>query len=91
MAAILPIIYPILMHALTPDGLDSIDDGLDCINIFIYYGCDRQIGVPLELWKFLPQMLFMVAGDANDVDGGFAFEQLSQVSICVQNFIAKDP
>ena len=91
MAAILPIIYPILMHSLTTDGLDAIDDGLDCINVFVYYGCDKQIGVPVQLWKLLPQMLFMVAGDANDVDGGFAIEQLSQVAICVQNFIARDP
>ena len=36
LAQILPIIYPILMHSLTPDGLDAIDDGLDCINIFTY-------------------------------------------------------
>jgi len=47
MAAILPIIYPILMHSLTTDGLDAIDDGLDCINVFVYYGCDKQIGVPV--------------------------------------------
>ena len=40
LASILPIIYPILMHTLTPDGLDSIDEGLDVTNIFIYYACD---------------------------------------------------
>ena len=52
---ILPIIYPILMHSLTPDGLDAIDDGLDCINIFIYYACDKETTrVPNELWKLLP-------------------------------------
>ena len=91
MARILPIIYPILLHSLTPDGLDAIDEGLDCTNIFIYYACDRETRVPNELWKMLPQMIYMVGGTDTDIDGGFAFEYLGQVSICLQNFIAKDP
>ena len=89
--AILPIIYPILMHSLTPDGLDAIEEGLDCINIFIYYACDRTTRIPAELWKLLPQMMYIVAGKQDDVDGGFAFEFLGQVAVCLQNFIAKDP
>jgi hypothetical protein len=32
------IIYPILMHSLTPDGLDAIEDGLDCIALILYHG-----------------------------------------------------
>lgn len=80
-----------MMHSLTPDGLDSIDDGLDCINIFIYYACDRETRVPAELWKLLPQLMFITGGTDDDVDGGFAQEQLSQVVVCLQNFIAKDP
>ena len=35
--------------------------------------------------------MFITGGNDNDIDGGFAFEQLSQVVICIQNFIAKDP
>ena len=31
------IIFPILMHSLTLDGLDAIEDGLDCIALFVYY------------------------------------------------------
>jgi hypothetical protein len=76
LAQILPIIYPILMHSLTPDGLDAIDEGLDVINIFIYYACDTSTGVNPNLWKLLPQMMYMVAGNENDVDGGYAFEYL---------------
>mmetsp|Transcript_42364 Transcript_42364/g.55849 ORF Transcript_42364/g.55849 Transcript_42364/m.55849 type:complete len:774 (-) Transcript_42364:479-2800(-) len=91
LASILPIIYPILMHCLTPDGLDSIDDGLDCTNIFIYYACDRESRVPVELWKLLPQMMYITGGNDDDVDGGFAFEQLPAVISCLQNFVAKDP
>lgn len=79
------------MHSLTPDGLDAIDDGLDCINVFVYYACDNETRVPNELWKLLPQMLYIVAGNADDVDGGFAHEYLGQVCIILQNFVCKDP
>ena len=36
-------------------------------------------------------MMFMVAGNDDDIDGGYAFEFLGQVAIILQNFIAKDP
>jgi len=32
------VIYPILMHSLTPEGLDAIEDGIDCITMLLYYG-----------------------------------------------------
>lgn len=32
------IVYPILMHSLTSDGLDAIEDGLDCIALILYHG-----------------------------------------------------
>lgn len=76
---------------MTPDGLEAIEEGLDCINIFIYYACDKESRVPNELWKILPQLIYITAGNADDVDGGYGFEFLQQVSICIQNFIAKDP
>lgn len=31
-------VYPMLLHSLTPDGLDSIEDGLDCIALILYHG-----------------------------------------------------
>ena len=87
----MPIIFPILTHSLTPDGLESIEEGLDCINIFIYYGCDQSTRVPIELWNLLPQMIYIVAGNGQDSDGGFASEYLEQVTVCIQNLIGKDP
>jgi hypothetical protein len=32
------VVYPLLMHSLTPDGLDSIEDSLDCIALILYHG-----------------------------------------------------
>lgn len=36
-------------------------------------------------------MLHIVAGDENDVDGGYGFEFLGQVAVIVQNLVSKDP
>ena len=41
LAQLFPVIYSVIVHSLTPEGLDAIDEGLDCVNIFIYYGCDQ--------------------------------------------------
>jgi hypothetical protein len=40
------------MHGLTPDGLDAIEDGLDCIALLIYHGAVGRIGP--EMWKLFP-------------------------------------
>jgi hypothetical protein len=32
------IIYPILLHSLTADGLDSIEEGIDCISLLVHHG-----------------------------------------------------
>ena len=32
------IVYSILMHGLTPEGMDVVEDCLSCINMLIYYG-----------------------------------------------------
>ena len=80
------IVYPILMHGLTPDGLDAIEDGLDCLTTLLYHGGN----VTPHIWRLYPQMLHICAGNPGDVDGGYAFEYLSATVTCVQNFIAKD-
>ena len=72
------IIYPCLLHSLTADGLDSIEEGIDSISMLIYYGYKGD-GEPLskELWGLYPQLLYVCAGDDGDTDGGFGFEFVS--------------
>ena len=84
------VVYPILMHGLTPDGMDSIEDGLDCIAMLIYYQ-DTGVKLTPAMWLLFPMMLHVVGGAENDVDGGFAFEYLNLATVCIQNYIAKDP
>ena len=84
------VIMPILMHGLTPDGLDSIEDGLDCISLLLYYKQKGQAVSP-QMWYLLPQIMHIIGGKPGDVDGGFAYEYLSLSVVAIQNFISKDP
>ena len=81
-------IYPMLLHSLTPDGLDAIEDGLDCIAMVLYHGSEGRISP--KMWKIFSQLLYIVVGE-DDPDGGYGFEYLAQVGVAVQNFISKDP
>jgi len=86
-ARIEAIATPMLMYSLTPDGMDSIEDALDCITMILYHGGK----VSPRMWKIFPQLLFLVCGDDKDPDGGYGFEFISQIGVAVQNFISKDP
>lgn len=77
-----------LLHSLTPDGLDAIEDGLDCIAMVLYHGSEGRISP--KMWKIFSQLLYIVVGE-DDPDGGYGFEYLAQVGVAVQNFISKDP
>ena len=45
-------IFPIMMHGLTPDGLDAIEDALDCIAIIIHNGPYGKMHE--DMWKLFP-------------------------------------
>ena len=78
---------PMFMFGLTPDGMDSIEDALDCITMILYHGNH----VSERMWKVYPQLLYLVCGDDKDPDGGYGFEYISQIGVALQNFISKDP
>src|SRR3569833_1446201 len=77
------------MHGLTQDGMEAIEDALDCIALLTYYSKNGSISQ--SMWNLFPQLLYVICGDDNDPEGGFAFEYLAQIAVSVQNFIAKDP
>jgi len=33
------------------------------------------------MWKLFPQLVYVLAGEENDPDGGYGFEYLSQVCV----------
>ena len=79
-----PVLYPIFLHGLTPEGMDCVEDVFDCVTLLMYNG-----GAPMmqlgecSVWSLFPQMLYVVGGNDGDVDGGFGFEYLSQVAVCI--------
>ena len=94
------IIYPCLLHSLTADGLDSIEEGIDCITLILYHGYQRpkagaQVaapqGVSTEMWTLYPQLLYVCAGADGDEDGGFGFEYVTPIVIALKNYISQDP
>ena len=83
------IIFPILMHSLTPDGLDAIEDGIDIINTIVYHGTTAEMPISADLWKLFPQLLHITVGNDNDEEGGYGFEYLSTVATTIQNYVTK--
>jgi hypothetical protein len=75
------IAMPMLMYSLTPDGLDSIEDSLDCLAMILYHGPDGKVSK--AMWKVFPHLLYLVCGSIEDPDGGYGFEYISQISIAL--------
>lgn len=73
------VVYPIVMHSMTPDGLDACEDGLDITAVALYYGEK----VYPDLWKLFPQMLYLGTGNPDDVDGGDGYEYLGGIVTCI--------
>jgi len=53
LAQVEEIIYPCLLHSLTADGLDSIEEGIECITMIVYYGYKEKPISP-TMWKLFP-------------------------------------
>jgi len=65
------ILMECLIHSISKDGLDSIEEGIDCISLLIYHGHESvNENVPMTgtrispaLWKLYPQLLYVCSGD----------------------------
>jgi len=68
---------------MTPDGLDAIEEGIDLINAIVFYGTTPETPITADMWKLYPQMLTVTAGVDGDVDGGFGWEYLTNVTTAV--------
>jgi len=42
---------PIMMHGMTADGLDAIEDVLDITALFVYHEFEVDSQLPVELWN----------------------------------------
>mmetsp|Transcript_7597 Transcript_7597/g.12766 ORF Transcript_7597/g.12766 Transcript_7597/m.12766 type:complete len:328 (-) Transcript_7597:970-1953(-) len=85
------IVYPCLLHSLTADGLDSIEEGVDSIAMIIHSGYKNEPSLSPNLWKMYPLLLYVCAGDDGDMEGGYGFEFVSQICLAIKNYISRDP
>lgn len=83
------IIYPVLLHSLTVDGLDAIEEGIECITILLYYGYKTN-PISSNLWRLFPQLLYVCAGSEGQSEGGFGLEFASPVIVTLKNYISRD-
>ena len=84
------IIYPCLLHSLTADGLDSIEEGIDCITMIVHHSY-KERPISQECWRLYPQLLYICAGNDQDEEGGFGFEFVNQICLALKNYISRDP
>lgn len=85
------IIYPCLLHSLTPDGLDAIEEGIDCITMLVYHLYKNDRPISNRLWKLFPQLLYVCAGEDGDMEGGYGFEYVNQITDALKNYVSRDP
>lgn len=56
------IIYPVLENCLSDQGLECMEEGVDCISLLVYYQGGLNGHVSKPLWKLLPSLLYSVTG-----------------------------
>ena len=84
-------IYPCLLHSLTAEGLDSIEEGIDCIVMLCYHGYKNGKTLSPRMWKLYPQLLYVCAGDESSQQEGYGFEFVNQICLAMKNYVSRDP
>ena len=84
------VIYSVLIHSLTKDGNDAVEEGVDCIITLIHHGYkDKKISP--GIWRLYPQLLHICVASEAEKEGGLGFEIVGQICIAIKNFISRDP
>ena len=72
------VVYPCLLHSVSVDGFDSIEEGLDCITMLLHYA-HKTNPISDNLWTIFPQLLFITVGHEGEDEGGLGFEYVAQI------------
>jgi hypothetical protein len=79
-----PIIFPMVVNTLTPDGLECLDESLECMTLIMH----NTKQVSNRMWSLFPQMIKIVVGNDDESDGGYAFDYLTSMEDYIKNLIA---
>ena len=82
--------YPCLVHSLTEDGIDAIEEGVDCIITFVHYGY-KNIPISDNFWRFFPQLIYVCVGNETEKVIGDGIEILGPMCLALKNYITRDP
>lgn len=84
------VMHPILLDIIASP--DSIDHGLTCLTLFLYYGGNTQSSerVSGELWGLYPQLIFAVIGDGRP-ESAYATDEFLKIGLAIKNYISRGP
>ena len=64
------IVYPLILHSMTDEGLEHVEHAMDCATGLVYY----QEKVSEKMWRIFDSILILIKGDGPDQMGGILFE-----------------
>ena len=77
------VVFPVILHSMTPDGVEHVEHAMDCATGLIYY----QEKVSEKMWRVFESVLVLVAGDENDEEGGLLFDTFENLQVFIFNCI----
>ncbi len=95
LAQLEPLLIPIILRSFTPDELCIMESTVDILAELTYF----EQKPSANLWEFFPLLIDITVGMPKEVaerevvrkEGSWAFENLKDLVISIQNFITKDP
>ena len=79
-------VYPVVLYTLTPDGIDTVEEGIECLTLLLYY----LPTVSEKLWSLFPHMAHVIAGTPDNEEGGYGYEFLHNMLAAFQNYLSKE-
>jgi len=79
-----------LTHALSVQGIQSLEDAADCATLLIYHKGIQSQHISGQMWNLFPQMIFLITGNDNE-SSGTGIDNINRMAITFQNFISRDP
>ena len=79
-------VYPVVLYTLTPDGIDTVEEGIECLTLLLYY----LPTVSEPLWSLFPHMVHVITGTPDNAEGGYGYEFLHNMLASFQNYFSKE-
>ncbi len=69
------IVYPMLVHGLSLDGVENMDESISIISQLIFFGTGEGDRIPVEMWRLYTNLLVAMGGtEADPTELGIGYE-----------------